>query len=242
MPGGLRVVQRRHRRNKTLPSILGLTGLTHYYAARLTSGYKTGDPVDGLADLVGSNNTAPIGGNNGNRPTWIDNAKQGQPALSWSGSTASMGLVTSTWGAVSQPYTIFAIVKDGGISANGGRIFSGYDGTHRHELFNSSATNYGVYAGTTRTTSFAQDTFNWHIYEILFSGASSSIWQDGTENSPALGNVNTQTSTGIVIGNLGATNDKTFVGMIAEVGMCGGAISVSTRGLLVTYARSVYGI
>lgn len=105
--------------------------------------------------------------------------------------------------ALTQPTTIFIVSRFyGGLNDGSSYIlFSGIASGNRHQLWKGSTPSpdaYQIYAGSTVSTTQVPDYLNLHLFTVLFNGANSKIWLDGTLIQS--GDVGTHTLSGLSLG------------------------------------------
>lgn len=123
-------------------------------------------------------------------------APSGLPAIVDDGSGSAKWMTSSSFGTLTQPYTVWIVMKT--ITTSGFPIF--FDGISASDraVFNGASGQYNMYAGTDGTTG-TQDT-NWHIFCLKYNGASSSITIDG--GAPTTLSVGTNSFVGMTLNTL----------------------------------------
>lgn len=179
----------------------------------------------------GSNRVSQIDDKSGNsrhlvqstgssQPLWVSADRNGLDVINYSGGTYDMA--HSSFTAVSQPLTIFAVMQ----APTAGQAFiDGIVSTNRTTIHcGGSTNNFRINAGTTLNggTSIGG---NWCYGNAIYNGNSSSLdFTDGTNTETLSGNAGTQSTTGIIMGRFFVTSDW-YSKKFAEIIMYSKAVS-----------------
>ncbi len=134
----------------------------------------SGGNVQTLSDSLNTNNA--IQNTGADQPLWnaADNSVNNKPSITFDGIATFLNSSTFFLNA---PFTIYAIVKNNSTGA----AFGG-DEASNHQAgilwFNGTGLVRTISAGTQINSSFGDA--NYHIYALVFNGASSQIWIDGS--------------------------------------------------------------
>lgn len=134
-----------------------------------------GDAIAGVTDKSGQANHLTQG-TAGNRPLYKVNRINGWPTALFDNTNDFLSRTTYTGGAISQPDTLFLVVK----VATTASFQEPMDGiTARQILYDADGTHWGMYAGSTWTSSIAYSTGTTMVAVGVFNGASSHLYRDG---------------------------------------------------------------
>lgn len=202
----------------SLPS--DISGLQLWYKADQITGLVDADPVTTWTDLGAllkdlTQVTA------GNKPSYRTNVVNSLPVVRFDGTDDRMA--TASFTSVPQPTTFFIVVKSNNASKD--RYF---DSAGR-QLFGNDTSGYEMYAGSSLLTGGTRDT-SWHVFTIIFNGASSRARKDGT--STITGNPGTAAITLVYLGWDGIVNTDNLSGDVAEFGMYNVALSDANHNAL----------
>jgi len=137
------------------------------------------------------------------QPLYVANARNGHAGMTFDGANDWLGGAYTTGGALSQPFNIFAVAQLDATAVDDGlqrQISDGDDVTNRAALYQSPAVgadNWAIYGGGAPLIFGTSDSI-WSIWAVLFNGASSQVWRNGT--SMASGNAGALNPDGLAIG------------------------------------------
>jgi hypothetical protein len=104
--------------------------------------------------------------------------ENGKPAVTYTSGTGVMLQSANFASALSQPTTWFAV---GASNNTGGEfMFSGGNASSDSQAFGTRTTTFQINAGIQINTTTSMDA-NQHVWSIVFNGASSNAWQDGSQ-------------------------------------------------------------
>jgi hypothetical protein len=104
--------------------------------------------------------------------------ENGKPAVTYTSGTAVKLQSANFASALSQPTTWFAV---GASNNTGGEfMFSGGNVSTDSQAFGTRTTTFQINAGTQINTTTSMDA-NQHVWSIVFNGATSNAWQDGSQ-------------------------------------------------------------
>ena len=193
------------------------------------------------SDLVSQWDDQTTGGSNdvaqstaGDKPEWIDDVQNGLPIVSFDDDF----LQKATWsgGAISQPITIFLVLKNRRSSSNE-EYFYDSGSSDRTALIKSTGDTYYPYAeGGGWQTDITTDTTDFHYLTILYEGASSTFRLDGGAETDSGAVDGDATMTGLTLGERGSggTDSQCYIG---EIMVYDADVSDSDRTLLETYLK-----
>lgn len=205
-----------------------IAGLSVWYKADALS-LSDGDPVSTWADSSGSANDAS--GSSTARPTYKAAIVNSKPVVRFDGSNDTMAAASVS---VSQPDTVFLVVKNSGGTYN--RIY--FNGsTTRQQVWSDNSNLLLYFAGSVVSTSNDLGTASFHVIAITFNGASSQAWVDGV--SLGTGSANTNALVGLVLGTDGSDY---FQGDMAEFLIYDSALGSTNRQSVETYLGTKYAI
>ena len=144
-----------------------------------------GSNAAGWADQSGNGNDV-LQGTAADQPGWnaTDGNLNGQPSVVADGVSEYLESALFADGDISQPNTIFGVMKYKSLGGGTPILIDGRDSTARHAMFHG-ATNFSLFAGTSVVAVQTRDT-NSHVWAALFNQASTQSWLDGgTPASPA---------------------------------------------------------
>lgn len=158
------------------------------------------------------------------RPTTGSTSTKGRAVGSYNGSSNIMA--TSSF-SISQPTTIYIVGKensyvDGAALFGGGTLFSG------EEVLRVTGNKWQIYSGGTAVDGAASD-LNQNVHTIIFNGASSAHYLNGTLSASGDPGANGFTGGFILGGRLGGFAASYWNGKIGEVLCYTGAHDASTR-------------
>jgi len=184
----------------------------------------------------GSNNTAQATADS--QPLWIDDTQNGLPILSFDGTDDFLQKTTWSAGAISQPITIFLVLKNLRASTNEEYFYDCGSG-NRTALIKSAedpAFYYPYAQGAGYTSDIDIDT-DFHYLTILYNGASSTFRLDGGTETDS-GTVGSVTMTGLTLAQRGdGVADRFSQCYIGEIMVYESDVSDSDRTLLETYLK-----
>ena len=219
-----------------LPNLKGL------YDARNLLSVGDGNPITTWEDKSG----------NGNDLTQSDAAKKptldaangdinGEPAVVFDGGNDYMVTSAFAGGDISQPNTIFVVVKIDNVEDDGAFFFDGIDSAKRHALVShetETPDEYQLYAGSSIIDhAVTKNAFTHLLAE--FNGVSSKLYLNGTAILNGDGGSNVLS--GLILGS--AYNFVAVIdGYIAYAFVMDGLISDADRAKLDAWARKRFGI
>ena len=167
--------------------------------------FSSGTSIASWADQSGMGNSATRTGAPGTAPTLVTGAINGHDAVNFA-ATGTGGtiqtLVAPFTSAVAQTITVFVvgqIVGDNGASS-GDYLFDGVGGSNRVAVALFATHEVGMYAGSGPITSTAQYNTGYHVYEAVFSGGTSQLYQDGTSVLSGDAGANGIGTNGLILG------------------------------------------
>lgn len=133
-----------------------------------------------------------------NQPLFNTAVQNGLPAIVDDGSGAAKWMASSAtaFGTLGQPYTVWIVMKT--ITTSGNPVFFDGISSSNRAVFYGNGGNWDMFAGTD-TNGGAQDT-SWHIFCLIYNGASSSITIDG--GAPTTVNPGANSFVGLTINTL----------------------------------------
>jgi hypothetical protein len=209
-----------------------ITGLVDSQA--ITTWPDAGPNGDDIAQAVG-----------GSKPFYKTNIVNSQPVARFDGSADFLSGAYTNAGALTQPFTIFAVAALDAAAVNDGNlrtIVDGDDITNRalvRQDLTASPDDWAIYAGTLITSGDATDS-NWTIFTALFNGASSQLWEDGT--SILSGDAGAQDPDGLTVGAKYDGTAAWWDGDIAEIIVYDANLGAADRSTVQQYLADKYGI
>lgn len=172
------------------------------------------------------------------KPTTGTRTLNGLNVIDFDGAVGSADYMDSNALNITQPNTIFAVVRHDNVSGNRGTVTEGTASGHRHLLYVTGVgRTWGFYAGSGITSAVTPDTTTAHALIAVANSTSSELWLDGT--SIASGNAGTNDLGTLRVGqDRLLTSDGGLDGFIAELIICNTALDSTNRGLLVAYSQS----
>lgn len=207
-----------------------IAGLQLWYAANAITGKSDGDTVTSWTDAgsQGKNLAEAT-----NPPTYRTNVINSLPVVRFDGTNDTMTAAAIT--SISQPLTVFMVVKSNNLSKDrywDTRITG-------RTLFGNDTSGYELYAGSAVLTGGTRDT-SWHIFTVIYNGASSIARRDGT--SIITGNPGTNAmAPEFVVGSDGLGGDF-MSGDVAECGVYNSALSTANHNALGQGLATKYGL
>ena len=133
----------------------------------------------------------------GSQPLWVDSAQNSKPLIRFDGSDDSLFRNTYTGGAITQPATVFAVLKMGDTYYK--MQMDSKDGSNRFAIAsgNSSAITFVMYGGAELET--LNHYTNMRQYTLTYNGASSVARQSKTAYMS--GNAGTMSMIGLILGD-----------------------------------------
>ena len=167
--------------------------------------------VGRINDKSGNSGREAIQATAANKPTLKLNILNGLQVLRTDGGDR----VVSTFGStLSQPATIFLVIKWSAIGTSARIAIDGIDASNRNYLaVNTAGTNYEIFAGASINRG-TPDT-NWHVITVRYDGANSFIRDNGAQVG-AVFNSGAHAATGMTLGS-GYNNAASMTGDIAQV-------------------------
>lgn len=190
-----------------------------------------GDAVRQWSTQVGA--TSAVQATGTKRPVYKAAIQNGQAVLRYDGVD---DLLQAAGFSVAQPDTIFTVCKLNNAAA---LVFELGGATADQRLYWSNVdARFHISAGTVLTgTSAGQDL--WAVKSVLFNGASSQLWNNGT--SDLTGDAGANALTSLVIGAAGGGTNS-LLGDIAEVIIFNRALTTTERRQVEAYLGAKYGI
>jgi hypothetical protein len=195
-----------------------------------------GDPV-GASVNQGSDSHDIVQTTDADRPTLKTSVLNEKPVFRFS----SHYLVGSYSSSVSQPVTMFLVTKLDAAAVGDSsayRPFTSEDGTNQHLFWKHTTKKWRMYAGNAIEGSASVDS-DWHIFTLLFNGASSGMWIDGV--SDISGNAGAEGSDGLSWGAF-YNGGNAFDGDQAAILTYDSNLSTADRNQVQTYLSDEYGI
>src|SRR6185503_14515658 len=136
-----------------------------------------GDAVTTWTDSSGNSRNATQS-TGANKPLFKTGAANGHPALLFDGSNDYMQ--TASFGAASQPFTVFAVVKRVGSVAAYQTVYDGIAAGNRATTLYSDITTGKptIFGGSTSIFGFEDFGSDWCLLSATFNGASSSLYKN----------------------------------------------------------------
>ena len=181
--------------------------LQYHIAARLDDTHSQGDPVTTIPDHANGFDLS------GGSPTFEADVLNGEPVYRFDGIDDELEHDDAT---ISQPYTVFAVVK-GGDTNDEEAIWSSHSGTAGSDRaaldIRYGDDEYLLFAG--ETVSGGTPDTNYHIVTSVVDGSNSLVRVDGTEiTSGDAGNFDLD---GLMVGDTYTTVDRHLDGDLAEL-------------------------
>jgi len=177
------------------------------------------------------------------QPLFTADAQNGHAGGTYDGTNdLGRGAITNS-GALSQPFSVYAIAQLDVSAVNDGQwrsIIDGYDLTNRLTAgVNRTATPDAWRINAGGEVTGGDNDSNWNIWSMLFSGASSEFWLNGV--SEAAGNAGAHNADGLTIGTSYA-GTMWWKGLITSVVIVDPAHSDSQRLAMQTAMNSYWGV
>jgi len=171
------------------------------------------------------------------KPVWIDDVQNGLPIVSFDGTDDFLQKTTWSGGVISQPITIFCVLKNRRSSSNEEYFYDCGSG-NRTALLKSATDLYYPYAqGGGYVTDISVDTTDFHYLTILYEGASSTFRLDGGDETDS-GTVGSVTMTGLTLAQRGdGVADRFSKCYIGEIIVYEADVSDSDRLGVETYLK-----
>lgn len=173
-----------------------------------------------------------------NKPLLKLNILNGQPVLRFDGANDVLSSAFTVGGVLSQPFTIFAVAKIDDAEDNAFNVLTdGDDTTNRCFSGKKNNNNWMIHSGVDIEGS-AADT-SWNIWCMLFHGASSQFWHDGS--SEASGDAGADAPDGF---SVGAQTNQLYAwdGDIAEIIIYDSNLSDADKNEIGQYLAEKYGL
>jgi hypothetical protein len=211
-------------------------------AAKTTVAADT-DPVGAVVNQ-GSDTYDVVQATAGNRPTIQDVTIGSVTSYVWQfDGTNDFLQAAFGGGAISQPFTVFAVAQLDATAVNDGLrhvIIDGDDSSNRmvmrQELVGTPQF-WGLFGGTGLIGGSSDS--NWNSWTSLFNGISSQFWLNGV--SEASGNAGANTPNGITVGALWNATQP-WKGYIGQILIYPGNLSTADKNQVGEYLASVTGI
>lgn len=211
-----------------------IAGCAIWMAADLIVGLSNGDPVSTWEDFSGNNNDATQASPS-NRPVYNTAVLNGKPVLTFTALNLSVLQTSGAAPILNQPYTAFVVVKVTGLPYE--CILDGVTVATGIVSSNLDNTGYEVYAGG-GLADVAATPSNWNYLGIIFNGASSNLYINGSSNSISTSGGGIS---GITIGSRG-NGGYPLDGQIAEVIYYDSALSGADISKVNTYLATKYSL
>lgn len=180
----------------------------------------------------------------GSQPVYAATAQNGHAGMQFDGTADYLQGAYTIGGALSQPFSVFAVaqldvseVNDNGRNA----LIDGDDSTNRmlaYKLELTTPDQWSIYAGTAAVSGNAGNS-NWNIWSILWNGASSQFWHNGI--SQATGNPGADNADGLIIG-ADRIGTSWWEGYVNSVIICDPSLSDADRVLMQTAINSYWAV
>lgn len=170
-----------------------ISGLAAWWDFNDASTVTVNTGISAVLDKSGNGRTL-LQSTTNNQPAWTASAINGKYAAVFDGVNDTL----SSSFTLSQPVTLFIVAKYDDSTTNAS-LFDGTTG-NTMRVFRAAATQVAAFAGAQLSSSNTTPE-SWHIWELIYNGASSSIMADGT--SLASGNAGTASGNGITLGTFG---------------------------------------
>ena len=187
--------------------------------------------VTTLYDQTGSDNIVQATADA--QPLYVASAQNGHAGMSFNGTGQFLKGAFTTGGALSQPFSAYAVAQLDASVVNDGAYHSmtdGNDSTNRMLLGQTSAgtpDRWMVHAGAELNGGASNS--NWRVWSVLFNGASSQFWHNGA--SIAAGNAGAQNPDGLTVGSRN-TGSILWKGYICSVVVCDPSHTDAQRGVV----------
>ncbi len=201
-------------------------------------GLNDGDPVSTWADESGNGNDVTQS-NAQEKPTYQTNELNGLPVVNFTptGGGGTKEFLRRTFSSpLAQPGTVFVVVRSQS-TTDSGKIFDGV-GSGRW-LIQPSGGTWQIFAGSTVLSGGTADT-NWHVFSLIFNGASSEVFVDGV--STITGNPGAANFDGITLGGDNGSGTSPLTGDEAEVIIYNSALGTTDRQTVEAYLASKYAL
>jgi hypothetical protein len=178
-----------------------------------------------------------------NKPTTGTRTINGRNAIDFVEAGANSDVLNSTaFPITAQPFTICAVVLCDSVPGTTNRYFDGFDGTLGRALFYVNAGTWRVNAGTAVNTTKAPVTGTAVRHSVVFNGASSAFYENGTQHG---GTLNPGTG-GIYDIDIGGARDNAtdlvtninWDGLVAEWILYPSALSTADRQSVEDYLKT----
>lgn len=215
------------------------------------SGCKAWYRVDGGCDVntdatgIGTVYDRSSQGNNliqataGQKPLYKTSILNSKAIMRFDGTDDNL-LVTFA-AALSQPYTVYAVVKPDAAPGVGAsrQIIDGASSPNRAVLnLTQSTGTYTTYAGTANINGFAYTINEWDIIDLVYNGASSTGAMEGI--TTFAGNPGANSMGGLRVGSIYDLSQAFYSGDIAELIVYSGAHSAQDRATIRAYLSYYY--
>ena len=178
-----------------------------------------------------------------NQPLFVASIQNGHAGARLDGVNHFLSGAYTTGGALSQPFSIYALASLDATYVNdnaGHMLVDGDDTTNRATLFENQGTNpdsFALYAGTVLSDNAADAVLR--LWSALFNGASSALWLNAV--LAASGNANTRNPDGITIGRYSG-GGYLWKGDIMSVVVADPSHSDAQRGAMQTAINSYWSV
>jgi len=169
-----------------------------------------------------------------NQPLYVASIRNGHAGMLFDGTNDLLMGAFTTGGALSQPFSVFAVAALDAVAVNDGKyrtITDGDDAANRVLLSQNAAPapdTWRIFAGAELSGPNASDAL-WHIWSALFNGVASQYWLDGI--SAASGDAGAQNIDGVAVGNT-FNNLAQWFGPITSLVICDPSLSDAQRALM----------
>lgn len=157
------------------------------------------------------------------KPTYTASGTNGLPHIDFAGSDDGL---SATGFTLAQPNTVFVVAKQDTGAANE-HLFSSDDGAGAQNLL-VGAPSLTMHGGSLASTGLGVTTGTTYVFSMLFNGASSKFFRDGTQHGGTL-SVGALSMIGLCVGNNGFTYTQGHDGTICELIVYNSALSDANR-------------
>tara|TARA_R100001143_G_scaffold2670_1_gene5539 strand:+ start:737 stop:1435 length:699 start_codon:yes stop_codon:yes gene_type:complete len=165
--------------------------------------------VSAVADKKGTDNLLQT--TSGDQPLWVESGQNGKSELNCTGDRA---MITSSGATISQPVSVYAVLKLPASKASTQRIIEAESGTGKPTFLDNDSNFWKIAAPTEIVSTNADEEDTWVLARIIYNGASSSLALD--EVTVISGNAGTNAYTGLDISGEGDSRSNITLGELLK--------------------------